>query len=108
MHVQSRPGGEGRERGRRGMAVVVALTDGNQSDAGSHRLKELFEASVGRAVMRDLQDFGLRRSQRQGDVRLRIGGEQRVDVAYRAWITIAALFGSSPGVTGCRGHSTRS
>src|SRR5215211_1177229 len=81
MHLESPPGGQRRERGRRGMAVVVALPDGDQRDTRSHGPEELFEARVGRAVMRDLEDLGLRRSQRQGDVRLRIGGQQRVDLA---------------------------
>jgi hypothetical protein len=60
--------------------VVVALADGDERDPRADESKELAEALIRRAVMRDLQELHLRRAQRDGHRRFRISREERVEL----------------------------
>ena len=88
VHVGAidREAGDGAERrqcGRRRVPVVVAGADRDDRDPRPQLLQLVAQPVVGGSVMRDLEDLDRRELETTGDVRLRVGGEQRVGLSER-------------------------
>ena len=91
------------------MPVVVAAAAGDDRDRRPQLAELAREAGIGGAVVGDLEDLDAAREEPGGDVRLGVGGQQRVDLPVGGeQRRSASRFGSSVGVPGRSGQSTRS
>jgi hypothetical protein len=79
------------------VSVVVSFPDRDERDSRVEELEKLAEAVVRGAVVRNLQKLDLGRMERQGHGRLRIAGEERVELAVARKQDDAVLMRILPG-----------